>query len=295
VIRNSVGKLISRVIEADASALRTAGWLPPERFVVKAADGRTDLYGVLYRPTNFDPQRHYAVIDCMYPGPQGSWSPQTFMDSFKGSSAMFGGNMQALAELGFIVVALDGRGTSRRSKEFHYAFAASEDVLGAADHKAAIEQLAKQRNWMDINRVGVTGTSFGGYGSLRATLLFPDFFDVCVSMVGPADYRTMGLSLTNDRFFGYPARSKADAAFDELISNTRLVGRLKARLLLLYGGMDENVPFNQAFLLFDALIGAGKEFDTLIIPNSTHAVLRQPYAIRRAMEYFAEHLGPPSS
>jgi dipeptidyl-peptidase-4 len=294
VIRDSAGRLVSRLIEADVSALRATGWRPPERFVAKAADGATDLYGVLYRPSDFDPNRHYAVIDCMYPGPQGSWSPQTFMDNLRGNSVMFGANMQALADLGFIVVELDGRGTSRRSREFRYAFSDSEDVLGAADHKAAIEHLAAERPWMDVNRVGVTGASFGGYGSLRAALLYPDFFDVCVSMVGPADFRTMGLSLTNDRFFRYPGRSKADAEFAELITNTRLATRLKGRLLLVYGGLDENVPFNQAFLLFDALIDAGKDFDTLIVPNSTHAVLRQPYVIRRAMEYFTEHLGPPT-
>jgi dipeptidyl-peptidase-4 len=290
VIRTASGRLVSRLVQADVSALHASGWRPPERFIVKADDGTTDLYGVMFRPADFDPGRRYAVIDRMYPGPQGSFAPQTFMDSL----AVLGADMQGLAELGFVVIELDGRGTSRRSRDFRYTFAGTEDVLGAADHVAAIKHLAQERKWMDIGRVGVTGASFGGYGSLRATLLYPDFFKVCVSMVGPSDFRTMGLSLTNDRFFGYPARSKANADFEELITNTRLVGRLEGKLLLMYGGIDENVPLNQAFILFEALIKADKDFDTVMIPNSTHAVTQQPYAIRRMMEYFARQLGPPA-
>jgi dipeptidyl-peptidase-4 len=141
----------------------------------------------------------------------------------------------------------------------------------------------------------VTGASFGGYGSLRAALLYPEFFDVCVSMVGPANYEAMGLSLTVDRFFGIPGRSQAEADFYEVISNARLVGRLQSKLLLMYGGIDENVPLNHAFLLFDALIDARKDFDSLIIPNAAHGVPQHPYALRRMLEYFARHLGPPSA
>jgi dipeptidyl aminopeptidase/acylaminoacyl peptidase len=291
VIRDTRGKLVSRVGEADVSGLVATGWRPPQRFTVKAADGTTDLYGVIYRPTDFDPSRRYAVVERMYPGPQVSWAPKSFMDNI----VMLGGDMQALAELGFVVVEVDGRGTSHRNRAFRYAFIDSEDVLGAADHKATIEQLARQYPWIDAGRVGVLGASFGGYGSLRAMLLYPEFFKVCVSMVGPADFRSLGLALTNDRFFGFPARSAENARFLEQISNTRLVGRLgDNKLLLMYGGIDENVTLNHAFLLFDALIAANKRFDTLILPNVTHAVAQNPYANRRMMEYFAEHLGPPN-
>lgn len=292
VVRNAAGRLRTRVVEADISALQASGWRAPEQFVVKAADDQTNLYGVLYRPTDFDARLRYAVIDRMYPGPQGSWAPRSFMDSL---AFGYGQHMQALAELGFVVVVLDGRGTSHRDKAFRYAFAGTEDVLGAIDHKAAIEHLAKQNPWLDTDRVGVTGASFGGYGSLRAMLLYPEFFDVGVSMVGPAEYRSMGLSLTVDRFFGIPGRSKQEADYYDLISNTRLVGRLNGKLLLMYGGIDENVPLNQAFLMFEALITANKNFDSLIIPNSTHGVPQHPYAVRRTMEYFAEHLGGPQA
>jgi dipeptidyl-peptidase 4 len=286
------GKLVGRVIDSDVSGLMATGWRPPQRFVAKAADGKTDLHGVMYLPTDFDAQRRYALIERTYPGPQVSWSPQSFMDNI----ASLGSDMQALAELGFIVIELDGRGTTHRSRDFRYAFTGTEDVLGAADHKAAIEQLAKEHPWIDPGRIGITGASFGGYGSLRAMLLYPEFFKVCVSMVGPADYRSLGLALTNDRFFGYPARSKENAGFEELISNTRLVGRLRDdnKLYLMAGGIDENVPLAQAFTMFEALIGANKRFDSLILPNVTHGVQQNPYAIQRMMEYFAEHLGAPN-
>lgn len=289
VIRSSAGKLISRVIEADATALYASGWRPPERFIVKADDGKTDLYGVLYRPSHFDANRRYAVIDQVYPGPQGSWAPQTFMDGLVGMA----GNPQAIADLGFVTVALDGRGTARRSKAFRYAFTRDEDVFGAVDQKAAIENLARERQWMDTSRVGITGGSFGGYGSTRALLLYPDFFDVGVSYVGPPDFRSLGMSFSNERFFGIPDRSKADEDFYELISNLRLTKQLRGKLFLVYGGLDENVPLNHAFLLFHALIGANKDFDSLIVPNAPHGLGGHPYVARRSMEFFAEHLGPP--
>lgn len=124
-------------------------------------------------------------------------------------------------------------------------------------------------------------------------LLYPDFFRVGISLVGPPDFRSLGISASNERFFGIPGRSPADDAFYETISNTRLAQRLQGKLLLVYGGIDENVPLNHAFLMFDALIHADKDFDSLIIPNSTHAINPQPYAIRRMMQYFLQHLGPP--
>jgi dipeptidyl-peptidase 4 len=291
-LRKENGDLVATIIEADAEALYATGWKPPERFTVKAADGKTELYGVLIKPIGFDPTKRYAVIENTYPGPTGSFGPQNFMSGFRGLTT---NNLQVTAELGFVCVALDGRGTRGRGKAFQYAFSGTEDVFGALDHKVAIENLAARVRYMDISRIGLVGASFGGYGTARAALLYPDFFDVVVSYVGPGDYRTTGRAVSNERFFGTPGRAlKEGVDYYDLISNTRLAGRLTGNLLLVYGELDENVPINQAFAMFDALIKADKVFDTLIIPGATHGgAYMDPYAFKRQLNYFRQHLGPP--
>jgi dipeptidyl aminopeptidase/acylaminoacyl peptidase len=291
VVRTIDGCEIAKVLEADASALYATGWRPPTRFVVKAADGTTDLYGAMFTPLEMDPSLNFAVVENTYPGPQGDWGPHGFMEGIVSGTTF---NLQQTAELGFIGVAVDGRGTSRRSHAFRYAFAGTEDVFGAADHKAAIENLAKKYSFIDADRVGIVGGSFGGYGTTRATLLFPDFFDVTVSYVGPHDMRYMASALTIDRFFGIPSETKPEEDNYTLISNTRLVDRLKGHLLLIYGEIDENVPLNNAMIMYDALIKTDKNFDTIILPNTPHGTSTHPYAIRRQLEYFVEHLGGPS-
>ena len=172
VIRDRDGNLVSEVLRADASRLLATGWRPPERFVVKAADGETDLYGALFKPLDFDPERRYAVVDQTYPGPQIDSGPHTFLDNF---AAITTRDAQATAQAGFVVVTLDGRGTTRRDRDFRYAFSGKEDLFGAADHKAAIENVSRDRPYMDISRVGITGASFGGYGSLRGGVVVPGF------------------------------------------------------------------------------------------------------------------------
>jgi len=175
VIRKISGELVGEVLSSDASALYATGWSPPERVIAKAADGVTDVYGVMYRPRNFDPSGKYPVIDYMYPGPQGAWAPRSFAGGIRaGEPSGDMPNAQAFADAGFIVVIVDGRGTAFRSRVFHDAFLGTEDVFGAADHVAAIKSLSAQRSYMDVNRVGVMGHSYGGYGSLRAMLLYPN-------------------------------------------------------------------------------------------------------------------------
>jgi dipeptidyl aminopeptidase/acylaminoacyl peptidase len=284
------GDCAATVLQADVAALLETGWRPPTRFTVKAADGRTDLYGVMFTPLAMDSARRHAVVELTYPGPQGDYGPHGFMDGITGSLTY---NMQRTAELGFVGVALDGRGTSRRGRTFRYAFAGTEDVFGSADHRAAIENLAKRHRFMDVERVGITGGSFGGYATVRAMLLHPGFFDVTVSHVGPHDFRKLGPGLTVDRFFGIPSEPGAKDDFYATISNTRLVDRLEGKLLLIYGEIDENVPFVNPMVFFDALIKADKDFETIILPNTTHGTSVHPYAIRRQAEYFVEHLGGP--
>ena len=291
VIRNREGELISEVLRADASRLEAIGWRPPERFVVKAADGETDLYGVLFKPFNFDPNLKYAVVDQTYPGPQIDSGPHSFMDNF---AALTTSNAQATAQAGLIVVGLDGRGTTRRDRAFRYAFSGTADLFGAADHKAAIENLARERPYMDASRVGITGASFGGYGSLRAALLFPEFFDVVVSHVGPHEYLhsvTSGISV--ERFFGIPG---GDRDVHELTSNIAIIDQLEADLMLVYGELDENVPFRAAMAIFDALIEADKDFTSYVMPNANHGeASRHPYIVKRQRQFFVDHLGGPMS
>lgn len=290
VLRRTSGELISRLLTSDASELYASGWRPPERVVAKAADGATDLYGVITLPRHFDPQRKYAVIDVTYPGPLGSVAPRSFADQLAGSLD----HLHTFADAGFVVVALDGRGTAHRSREFRDAFLGTEDVFGAADHVAAIRNLASTRPYMDVDRVGIRGRSFGGYGALRAMLLFPEFFKVGVCSTGPAGYLDAEGQTNVERFFGVPGESVEARAHYESISNTRLVSRFAGRVLLVYGGVDESVPLKHAFAMFDAFIKADKDADMLVVPDSAHAVAREPYVIRRSVQYFVDHLGAPS-
>lgn len=291
VLRRTSGELIAKVLSSDAAALYATGWKPPERVVAKAADGTTDLHGVITFPRDFDPGRRYPVIDATYPGPLSSWAPRTFMDQL-----MFGAAYcsQTFADPGFVVVVVDGRGTAHRSRAFRDAFLRTEDVFGAADHVAAIESLAATRPYMDLERVGITGQSFGGYGALRAALLFPGFFKVVVAATGPADYLQAEGQTNVERVFGVPGESAAARAHHEAISNTRLADRLQARTLLIYGGIDESVSLKQAFTVFDAFVKADKDVDMLLIPDAAHAAPRDPYVIRRSVQYFVEHLIPRS-
>ena len=289
VIRDGDGNLVAEVLRADASRLRATGWQPPERFVVKAADGETDLYGALFKPLDFDPARKYAVVDQTYPGPQIDSGPHTFLDNF---AAITTRDAQATAQAGFVVVTVDGRGTTRRDRDFRYAFSGTEDLFGAADHKAAIENLAVDRPYMDTSRVGITGASFGGYGSLRAALLFPGFFDVVVSHVGPHEYLhsvTSGISV--ERFFGVPG---SDRDVHELTSNIAIIDRLEADLMLVYGEIDENVPFRAGMAIFDALMKADKDFTSYVVPDANHGgAAAHPYIVKRQRRFFGEHLGGP--
>jgi dipeptidyl aminopeptidase/acylaminoacyl peptidase len=294
VIRKVSGELVAPLLDADIAPLHALGWTAPEPITAKAADGTTALYGVLIKPAGFDPNKKYPVIEFTYPGPQGRWAPVAFAEGFFSN---VGADPQAFAALGFVVVALDGRGTTGRSRAFEDAYLGTEDVFGAADHVAAIRDLARTHPFLDLDRIGVTGFSFGGYGSLRATLLNPDFFKVCVSGVGPAEWMNIQQPISVERFFGVPGDDEATRRFYDTISNTRLVDRLKGKLLLIYGGIDENVPLKNAFDLFYALARADRPYDLLMMPDSAHSAPREPYAVKRSMRYFLEHLAngsPPA-
>lgn len=277
------GEVVMDLEQADASALYAAGWTPPERVVVKAADGVTDLYCAVYTPFDFDPSQRYPVLDEIYAGPQVSTTPMRF--PLSGGPLTGSRHGHVFAALGFAVVAVDARGTALR----HKAFQDHERLHGVGqyvdDHVAAIRQLAATRPWMDLDRVGIFGHSGGGLGSTRALLQAPDFFKVAVSSSGDHDDKTYH-AWWGEKFFGRPDEFDYDAH-----ANASLAGNLTGKLFLVHGEMDDNVTPHQTMRLVDALIAANKDFDLLIVPNAEHSLMvHQEYWLRRRWDYLVRHL-----
>lgn len=291
VLRAADGRLVRQLHKADISKLTATGWRAPERFVVKSGDGVTDLYGVIYRPSNFDPSKRYPVIDSVYPGPQIIVTPKSFSPAGRNRSQEL-----PLAELGFIVINLDGKGTPLRSRAFREAAYGKLGYIGGMDdHLVAFKELAKRHPYMDLERVGIFGHSGGGYASARALLMYPDFYKVAVASNGNHDARAYWAAW-GERYQGYPV----DASYDAQ-SNVPLAGQLKGKLLLAAGAMDDNVNPSHTLVLANALIAANKDFDLLILPNRNHGMsdLGQgkeayegldPYFVRRRWDYFVRHL-----
>ena len=281
-VRDIEGKKLLNVEKADISRLIEAGWIPPVPFSVKARDGKTDLYGLLFKPTNLDPDKKYPIVNYIYPGPQsGSVGSRSFSASR--------GDRQALAELGFIVVSLDAMGTPMRSKSFHAAYYGNMGDNGLPDHITGIKQLAERFPWIDIDKVGITGHSGGGYASTDAILRYPDFFKVAVSGAGNHDNRNyeddwgekwQGLLETYD---------DGTTSYDNQ-ANQLLAKNLKGKLLLAHGTMDSNVPMYNTLLVVNELIAANKDFDLILFPNRGHGFSRESYMQRRKWDYFVKHL-----
>lgn len=285
VLRSTTGGLISVVARADVAALESGGFRLPEPFSVLAADGQTQLYGTIFRPSVFDPALNYPVIDVIYPGPQRLGTAKGFKaalyDLYRAISP------QALAEIGFIVVTIDGRGTPLRSKSFHdisYGKMANPGHL--EDHVAGIRQLAARYDYMDLERVGITGHSGGGFASTRAMLLYPDFYKVAVSLSGNHDQRGY-LS-----FWGPTYQGPYASAEYETLSNAQLAANLKGRLLLMHGELDDNVHPALTLQVVAALIRANKEFECLVLPGEDHMFSNDvlPYIHRKAWDFFARNL-----
>lgn len=289
LLRTHEGKVISTLEKADISALTAGGFHMPEPFSVLAADGKTKIYGNIFRPSTFDPKRIYPVIDVIYPGPASIVTNKTFMGALYGWV-----RPQCLAEIGFIVITIDGRGSPLRSKSFHDVSYNPLLYSGTPeDHIAGIRQLAKRYPYMDIDRVGIHGRSAGGYSSARAILAYPDFYKVAVSTNGIQDQRGAAPAGWHPASDGrYPGDDWNEQA------NARLAGNLKGKLLLAVGELDANVHPAHTMQLIDALIKANKDFDLLLLPNRTHFLDDEsPYYIRKRWDYFVRHLmgaEPPS-
>lgn len=279
-VRDWNGDAIVGLERADITRLEEIGWTPPERFRVKASDGVTDVYGILYRPPDFNPNKRYPVIDHPYPGPQTNRVMPTF------DPGPYGSMGEQVAALGFVVVAVDGRGTPGRSKEFHdYSYGRLGDSGSLDDHIAALKQLAETRPWMDLDRVGVFGASGGGVATVRALCAFPDFYKVGVAECGVHDTRIYHLA------WGETYDGPLDDETYARSANVEIADRLEGKLLLIHGEMDDNVYPHQTMRLVQRLIAANKDFDLLIVPGAEHlSVGFEYYVTRRRWDFLVRHL-----
>jgi len=266
--------LVCKFEEADISELLGSGWTPPEVFVAKGRDGKTDIWGIIYHPKDFDPNKKYPVIEQIYAGPQGSYVPKSFGGARRFSS---------LTDLGFVVVQMDGMGTANRSKAFHDVCWKNLKDAGFPDrilwHKAAAAKYA----WYDISRVGIYGTSAGGQNAAAAALFHPEFYKAAVANSGCHDNR-MDKASWNEQWMGYPVGPQYAES-----SNIENASKLKGHLMLVVGEMDENVPPESTYRFVDALIRAGKDFDFLFVPNGGHGA-GGTYGQRRLQDFFVRHL-----
>lgn len=284
VLRSSDdGRVLATIAEADATRLYAAGWIPPESFTVKARDGATELHGMLFKPTGFDPSREYPVVNYIYPGPQtGSVGSRSFSPARR--------DHQALAELGFIVVAIDGLGTPWRSKPFHDAFNGDIGDNTLPDQVAGLQQLAERHPWIDLDRVGVWGHSGGGYATADALFSYPDFYKVGVSQAGNHDNRAYEDDWI-EKWMELEVTGEDGAPIYEDQANQARAGNLKGKLLLAHGMMDDNVPATNTLLLVDALVKANKDFDLVLFPHARHGFGEDDgYMTRRRWDYFVRHL-----
>ena len=269
------GKKLVDVEQADISGLLKAGYKIPQRFVSKARDGVTDIWGLVYLPTNFDPSKKYPVVEDIYAGPQGSFVPKAFHTNAGGMT---------LAELGFIVVRIDGLGTNDRSKAFHDVCWKNLVDAGLPDRILWMKAAAQKWSQMDLSRVGIYGTSAGGQNALDAVLTHGEFYKVAMADCGCYDNR-MDKMWWNEQWMGYPIGPHYEAQ-----SGRTLAHNLTGKLLLMVGEEDTNVDPASTYQVVDALEKADKDFEFVVIPNNGHGAIGSPYARRRFYDFFVRNL-----
>ena len=272
--RTEDGKMVAELERVDMQPLLKAGWRAPEPFVAKGRDGVTDIWGVIFRPTNFDPSKRYPVIESIYAGPQDSFVPKSFRAYY---------SMQSMAELGFIVVQIDGMGTSNRSKAFHDVCWKNLGDAGFPDRILWHQAVAVKYPYYDISRVGVYGHSAGGQSALGALLFHPEFYKAAVAGSGCHDNR-MDKIWWNEQWMGWPLGPEYEAA-----SNVVNAHRLKGKLLLTVGELDTNVDPASTMQVANALIKAHKVFDLLVLPGQGHSP-GGAYGERKRIDFFVHHL-----
>lgn len=284
VLRDAAGRVVMQLGHANIARLVAAGWRPPIPFTVTARDGKTTLYGLMFRPANFDSTKKYPIINNPYPGPQaGSVGSRTF--------AAARGDRQALAELGFIVITVDGMGTPDRSKSFHDAYYGAmgrDNTL--PDQVAAMTELASRHPWIDLSRAGIYGHSGGGFITADAMFRYPDFFKAGIAESGNHDQRNYEDDW-GERYQGLLVKNSDTTDSYDAEANQNFAKNLKGHLLLVHGSMDDNVPPSNTELVVAALIKANKDFDELIIPNARHGYgAATNYMTRRRWDYFVRYL-----
>jgi dipeptidyl aminopeptidase/acylaminoacyl peptidase len=283
VLRNSAGKQILEIEKTDISRLKATGWKAPTPFTIKAHDGSTDLYGLMFTPTNMDPSKKYPVIDYIYPGPQG------------GSVGNWGfvasrGDHQALAELGFVVIMIEGTSNPLRSKSYHDMYYPNMAENTLPDQVTGIRQLAKRYSYFDTTRIGIWGHSGGGFATATAMFLYPDFFKVGISESGNHDNRNYEDDW-GERYIGLLSKGADGKDNYEAQANQVYAKNLKGRLMLAHGLMDDNVPPSNTMLVIEALEKANKDYDLVVFPNSRHGYGQySTYMMRKRWDYFVKYL-----
>ena len=281
-IRSISGKAGFMIEKMDITKLTATGWQAPTPFIVKDRNNEHDIYGLMYKPTDFDASKSYPVVNYLYPGPQvGSIRGRHFRSAR--------GDNQAIAELGFIVIEIDALGTPGRSKSFHDFYYQNMGDSGIPDQVAAIKQLANKHNWIDSTRVGIWGHSGGGFASTRALLTYPDFYSVAVSQAGNHDNRNYA-DEWGEKYHGVLVKNADGSTNYDSQANQLIVENLKGKLLIAHGTTDTNVPPYNTLVVVEALIKANKDFDMLMLPNHGHGFARKPYMTRKRWDYFVQHL-----
>ena len=294
ILKDKNGKTLLQLSISNVDKLQSNGWQEPIEFNVKARDDKTDLYGLLYLPSYYKTDKKYPVLNYIYPGPQsGSVGNYSFM--------VARGDFQALAELGFVVVAVDAMGTPGRSKSFHDAYYGNMGDNGLPDNIKTIQQLSKKYTAMDLSKVGIWGHSGGGFASTGALLRYPEFYDVAVSSSGNHDNRNYEADW-GEKWHGLMNHidlnsNDNDSEYDfkktnyDSQANQLLVENLKGKLLIAHGMLDDNVPPSNTMLVVEELIKANKDFDLILFPNKRHGYGDMSnYMMRRKWDFFVKHL-----
>lgn len=282
VVRSAYGEIIMEIENADISELLETGWQMPIPFSAKARDGETDIYGVMLLPSDFDETKSYPIVNNIYPGPQvGSVGSRSF-------SPVRRGQAQALAELGFIVVQIDGFGTPLRSRELHTYYYGDMSDNGLPDQIAAMQQLAEQYDFIDIERAGIYGHSGGGFATASALFQYPEFFKVGVSGAGNHDNRGYTY-YWGEKFQGLLEESEDEDSYTNQ-ANQLQAENLEGHLLISYGTMDTNVHPSMTLLVVDELIRHNKDFELIVMPNRGHGYANEPYHLRKSWDFFVRHL-----
>lgn len=275
----NTGRQVMALEQADVSTLQESGWRPPERFVTKGRDGKTDIHGVIWRPKDFDATKRYPVVECIYAGPQAAHVPKTFKQRYR--------YQQDIADLGFVVAMIDGMGTSHRSKAFHDVCWKNLADAGFLDRIAWWKSAAATRPWMDLSRVGIYGGSAGGQNALGALLFHPEFYHVAVADCGCHDNR-MDKVWWNEQWMGWPVGPHYAEQ-----SNVTNAHKLQGKLMLIVGELDDNVDPQSTHQVAQALEKAGKDFELVVVHGHGHGAAETPFGKQKRAGFLVRHLGGP--